>query len=577
MAYPIQPQPLATVLSVGLTSAGTRYDLLPYVTRIDGNVGGVRDSYFCALEPGLCTFTLYDAQTLLNLGVVVPGKTVDVDKTTSGLTKTLYTGTITSVSTNYVFDQTQNKLVPETTIQAADIVWKAANKDIANNALLSQTSETQTFAQFQTAWESASGLSLSASTVGSVNINQFATAGSALDLLHIAARGANTFLASSGNYIYVRAIPAPTTYGYLFTDGTHGSTSASTIINMTGVDYGYSTEAALSQVTLNNKGLNRAPIVANDVNVYDVVVPYSATQSIGYNQAVEIDTAVATNNTGWNYIGNTLTGKTRLATASTTYFNYQNSVGRQRNNHGSCRVLVGATYTAGQSINLLDPNDFPDMLTSPAGGTTGNWYFRFYAQAHASTVSWSLTPGIRWYDAGGALLSTTSGTAVNITSTTTWTAINVNAAKPANAVTGLPFFNVGTVNSVGNSFYITDAYFGQQGGGLTYDGDTPDDSSYLYTWTGDRWNSPSQRNTNNLTTLGSNILARNTVTAAAKTVTFNATQMVGTVLDMAVSISVGSMPAQVCVGGVTKNYVAVGYSFDIQQTNIDMTVNLVAV
>lgn len=356
---------------------------------------------------------------------------------------------------------------------------------------------------------------------------------------------------------------------YIATDGTH--TTGTPTIKPIEIEYGSTTRSRADRITLNQVGLKRGIYPTGNVtSVENLPYTYSTGQGGNVRRELALDTMIYADNTGWNYIGNTLTGQKRLATASTTYFSYQNSISKTRNNHGSCRVLVSTTYTAGQSINLLDPNDFPDMLTSPAGGTTGNWYFRFYAMAHSSTVSWSLTPGIRWYDVGGTLLSTTSGTAVNITSNTTWTAVTVNAAKPANAVVGMPFFNVGTVNAVGNSFYITDAYFGQQGGYLTYDGDTPDDATYIYSWTGERWNSPTQRNSATpVNTLATNWLTRNTVTNVVQSITLNLDQAAQDIGYCGIGTKIA-----VWVNAVSQNYIVVGREIDSQPTQTIIKLHL---
>lgn len=304
--------------------------------------------------------------------------------------------------------------------------------------------------------------------------------------------------------------PGSSSAAYSGTDGTH--TSGTPDFKYLTVDYGRSTRGAISTINLTNKGIVTG-IKAGGANRSQAInVPYSKSQTSASKRAMDLTTCIYADNTGWNYLYNTHTGDLRYDNVN-TYFKFQTNSSRVRNGHGSTRCLIKATYTAGQSIDLSDEDNIPDMVSAPAGGTTGNWYLRFYAQAHSSTVSFSLTPGIRWYDSGGTLLSTSAGTAVNITSATAWTAVTVNAAKPANAVTARAFFNVGTVQAVGNSFYITDAYLGQQGAYLTYDGETEDDATYAYTWTGTRYNSPTQRNAAaNLSTLASYWLTRNTMT-----------------------------------------------------------------
>jgi hypothetical protein len=576
MPYPIQPRAVSGWIYFYIVSGSTTYPISSYITGVSGNAGAERDAYYCDLQPGLLSVTLYNPASLISSGVLIPGNAIGIRDIAAGGVTWIYKGTISSVSTTYVIDEKSNKLVPQTTIEAADYVWKAANKQISANSLLSQLTETQTTTQFSSVISSTTGFDWSYASTPAVLLNQFATEGTVLDLCTLATRGINSFLTTDFTRLQAVPITTPSTYNYLFTDGTHGTTTIPTVLNMTDVDYGYSSDAALSQVTVVNKGLNRAPRIVNEKSVYDVDVPYSASQSIGYNQALEIQTAVATDNTGWNYIWNPASTPNALKVASTTYFRYLPNSARTRNNHGSIRCIIRATYPAGSSIVLMDDDQNPDMLTTPAGGTTGNWYFRFYAQAHSASVTFALTPAIQWLDTAGAVLSTSTGSAVTVNSATTWQAVTVNAAKPANAVYAKAYFNVGTVQAAGNSFYITDAYFGQQGAYQSYDGDFDDDASYLYTWTGDRWNSPTQRNTNNVTTLASNILARNTVREVARTVTINATQF-DNVFTLLNAIQGGYAPVKVCVNTSIKNYVAVGYSFDITKDNFDLILNLVAI
>lgn len=584
MGYPIQEG--AVIDYVQVLIAGV--NVTDYVTDIGGSIGSEPDAYFCNIQPGNASVKLYDITSTVE-GYLVPGQQVKLRTIPSPGPfdyTNYFVGTIRNVVISYEYNQTLMRLVPVASVEAVDLSADLANIVLKEYSFAKTVgAEKISVASFGSAFATATGYTIvGASALTSTYINQFVKETNALEALNLVARSIDKFVypkmdpaLSQGDY-GLASTSGGSASGVVITDGTHTG-SPTYLWKMTGLDYGYSSDGALSEVNLNNVGLNRAPKAAKDRDVVDVVVPYQAKQSIGFDNALTMDTVVATDNLGWNYILNNAGVGFAPELFSRSFFKYQAVTTRTKDDYPySTRCIVNATYTAGTGLIWSSEDDFPDMVTTPAGGTTGNWYFRFYAQAHSAAVTFVLTPVISWYDAQGQFLSSSTGTGVTINSATTWQAVTVNAAKPTNATSIRAYFTVGgTVRAVGNSFYVTDAYLGQQGAYLSFNGDTPDTASYLYTWTGERGHSPSQRNTNSLVSLGSTILARNTVAKKVKSVTLNMFEDMNSAFIFSYLMQLPTSTIAIWVDGVSKTYIVGGYDFDLTPTSFELTLKVIEV
>jgi hypothetical protein len=177
----------------------------------------------------------------------------------------------------------------------------------------------------------------------------------------------------------------------------------------------------------------------------------------------------------------------------------------------------------------------------------------------------TFTPTIRWYNSDDSLLSTSTGTAVALNNT--WQVLQVNAAKPGAAAYGIPAIQTTNSFAIGTIVaYVSDVYFGQQGGYASFDGDTPDSATYAYTWTGQRWASPTQlNNAANIDSLASWWLSRNATKAnTAYSVDFNMSQDLTAfhALMRAWGADNAANKIAIWVNGAKKNYHIMGYQVD---------------
>jgi hypothetical protein len=572
MAYPIQPTPVADYLDVYIVGS-PNVSLEAYVTSITGNVGSARDNYYCAIDTGLCTITLRDHKTLLDANELVPGSVVKVE---SGSTLIFY-GWVRDITTTYVFDTQLARLVPETQFTVGDIVTKLGNITIAEKALITGAGLTQTLSQLNTKLSAATGNTVSGWTGSSTAVNQFIQGGTATELIEIAARGAGHYLYGGKDTLRAKAITAPSSYPYLITDGTHTSTGGATVLSPIDIDHGYSSDAVVSSITINNVGFNRPARSADDVEIQDLTIPYTKTQSLNVNQAFDVTTAIPAPINNWNYLSNSW-ARPETPNIGSTQFEATVTYERYRNLGKNSIKLTPVASPMTESVIFFDHTEMPDVIVNqPTGNYAAMWYFRFYAKLYGPIFTpQPIRPFIRWVNSNGATITTDYGSWTTISDYTNWQELTVHGGYPTNCYSMDVGFEINTDDPP--ILYITDASL-TQGGYDTFDGDSADTSSYLYTWVGSQFNSPTSQNSNTLDTLASTILARNTPRELTKTVTLNAFESFS---DMLALINMtDTQPSnggvKVCVNEVTKNYRPVGYSFSIEPEHMEITFNLVDV
>lgn len=578
MGYPVQPKAVISDIQV-LVNGTVVHD---WVTKVSGRIGSVPDPYFCQLQPGSCSIELYDINSTID-ALLVPGTAVQIRTIPSPGPfdyTNIYLGKIRDVSTTYEFDATRNKLVPRTRVETVDLTSDMANKQIdANTFSKTPNVEKISVADFGSAFTTATGQTIAgASALTTTYINQFNRSMSAVDVMNMVARSINRFPyqkmdagVSSGNFGYT-TIPTSTTSA-IVTDGTH-SGSYTYVFKMTDVDYGYSSSAAISELNFSNVGLNRAPKAAKDSGITDVEVTYKATQNIGFDSKFSLSTCVATDNIGWNLLSNTGSeSESPQNIWPTSYFNYGVSPTMTLNSHPTV-VATCNTATSSFSIPFNGVDTQNAFVTSPPGGMTGNWLLGFKVRGTTPTTV-PMYARLIWYNSSGTVLRTDNGTSTSFTNTA-WTAISLQVATPpTGAVTAQAVAVVNGAASVGYQFYITEAVFTRIGASSAFfNGETADDASYLYTWTGGAGVSPTQKNTNNLTALGATILARNTVQKKVRSATINAYQNSNAIALVPLFMQIPSAAISVCVNSVTAGYVVCGYSFDISPDNFMYTLDL---
>ena len=582
MGYPIQEQALDPYIDIYVTVGGTRHLLNPYVTQVTGNLGSVPDEYFCELQPGLCSVELYNPTSTVE-GYLVPGTAFAITTHQAPLSTyyVLYYGTIRDVKVTYKFDDVLMQLVPVVRVECSDFIADVAGLTLPKGTLTPMVgAEKMSLANFYGYYGGATGYNLlDFGSMTTTYINQQYDEVNALDIINTVCRSANMFPYSTGTNIGGKVITAPTTYPRLITDGTHTGGTYTSIFKMTDVDYGYNSARALSSVTLNNVGLNRAPKAVNDSGLENVVVPYTKTQSIGFTKGKSFDTCVSTDNLGWNLLSNT--GSESLSPQGiwpNDYFNFGVSPTMTLNNH-PVTVATCNTAFSSRAFPLMAMSTENTFVTSPPGGMTGNWNLQFKVRGTTPTTV-AMLARIVWYNASGTVLRTDNGTSTAFTNTA-WTTITYSqATPPAGAVTAQAYAVVNGAAAVGYQFYISEAMFTRAGASTTFfNGDTADDNSYLYTWTGQIGNSPSQKNTNTLTSLATTILARNTIQKKVTSVTINGWEIspiacIAALVDVQLPQTNG---IKICVNSVTGNYRPIGYSFSMTPTSLEITLQVTPV
>lgn len=222
-----------------------------------------------------------------------------------------------------------------------------------------------------------------------------------------------------------------------------------------------------------------------------------------------------------------------------------------------------------------------NILLNYAGGesdgipvTATQYYYFKCAAARDTTSRTDLTAQARitWYDDSEAVLSTSSGTAVNLTTANTWYQPFVLAQAPANAVraqVSVQYVRSGAGNhTVGDMVWLDGLWMvrcdsaGTGLSGTTYfDGDSANTSSVCYMWLGEVGLSQSIVLSNYVDTLGTTLTTRfGTSSMRAKRIRWNAQED----LTAVTSLTVGNTISLV-YKGTTTTYRIVGINGDISQ------------
>jgi hypothetical protein len=205
--------------------------------------------------------------------------------------------------------------------------------------------------------------------------------------------------------------------------------------------------------------------------------------------------------------------ETPILAYTTTNWNYSteqpanDSTGAWAAKSGNSALRIINTTGAGVNVTVTD-----DVRIVVSPSTT---YYLVTYGANSNTTLLRGRGEIRWYDDAGALISTSYGSYVTYTTTKTWYKITMSAASPATAV----YARIGIYNNrstaavfpVGTRLWQDATYFGTTNLTEWFDGNFPDDETYLYNWLGTPDASKSFRATNSLQSLATQFLADNSV------------------------------------------------------------------
>jgi hypothetical protein len=598
MAYPIQPKQTRDYLTVTLRDPlNIITDLKNYLVGIDFNQGSVPDPYFAKLQPGLCSVKLWDCASILsNLKV---GNAIQVSGYKSAHDVYLYYGRIRDVMVDYELDPATQTFKPRVTLTVSDEVADLANS--RSDAYLFTGDEVSSSFSFDSVWFpewTSAYTTISRQSGAYTSINSFSKETDGLTLYNAILMAGSEYLCKGNNLtggdFASYTIDTPASYNWLFTDGTHTGSVPASIFNYTAIDQGYSTSDLVNEVSFNNWGLNHSTSTPGvvDRDIFDVDVLYSKSQTspIGVKNSITYETVFPSDNLGWNLLHEDGTGAptptTWATTTNTTWkISRPSKSVMSLNSHYvyRCKVTAaaGAAVGSGFLLDIPDP-EYDFVTTFPGGATSTNWIASVKIRV---TTQRTLRLNINWYDANGNSTGTTTGTNTVI-NTGSWTTLSTQCSTanvPANSVTAVPVIVTNVAIGQYGYFFASEAMLTRTGVSSTFfNGDTDDDASYCYTWTGTPYQSPSQKNVNTMDTALSTILARNTVVGKVKSVTVNAfdTNAWTYFTDMFKTDYKGIAPdkgVKVCVNGTISTYLVVGYEINAQPESLEITFNLASI
>lgn len=180
-----------------------------------------------------------------------------------------------------------------------------------------------------------------------------------------------------------------------------------------------------------------------------------------------------------------------------------------------------AYNTAGTGTNTTQGNDERINVTA---GTT---YYMIAYGATTGTTSIRARSRIDWYSEANALISTTFGSFVSLTSVKTWYKTTTSGAAPATAVfaRATVYFDRGGTSTfpITTKLWVDGVYFGVTNLTDWFDGNTTDTSSFIYDWLGAVDSSQSFKATNSLDSVATDFLnANKTPQYSPKRFRFNA-------------------------------------------------------
>jgi hypothetical protein len=314
-------------------------------------------------------------------------------------------------------------------------------------------------------------------------------------------------------------------------------------LHYTEIDIENSSQNVTNTIVVNNKArLALDPSIIQDL-----------TRIGGFNET----NYVVVNNTNVVGIAPDATYKASDATSITQYGNRQSEV-----ETNGALYAVSANFITNPSVEYSDDgwSSFPASKVrrrrtlqepGPFAAYSGEWALRSYQISAAGTAQFRFSGGesdgiavtelanyyftayvargttsrtdaryqlqIDWQNNDEAVISSTTGSLVNLTNTNTWYFGSVNASAPIGAVRATLRVIVGRSgggnHSVGDRYYADGFKLGNFLGIPYFDGDTPWDTSYGYFWTGGVGSSPSVRVGNTLDEIATAILALNSTTS----------------------------------------------------------------
>lgn len=203
-----------------------------------------------------------------------------------------------------------------------------------------------------------------------------------------------------------------------------------------------------------------------------------------------------------------------------------NGLWAMRSRQGTAGATAAINFSGGEADGI-----------PVVGGST--YYFKAYAaRGTTSRTDMRCQPVIRWLDEDEALISSTTGANVALTTANTWYLVSTNAAAPAGAVRAtlqMSYNRSGGGNiTVGDRLWA-DALLFSKTTDTYFDGDTAWDATNAYAWTGGVGASPSYKLLNKVDDIATSFVARFATTSMRATrIRWNAQESLSEVSSLVV-------------------------------------------
>lgn len=351
-------------------------------------------------------------------------------------------------------------------------------------------------------------------------------------------------------------------YNFAVSSATFSDVVSAGNIYYNSIETGYDTQDIVNQITLTNYGIRKAIQGNSETEGYDVEWVDSDSTSITNwgARSTDLDSNLRTVAVSKNLIERPSVENYLYEATSTNFFNSiekpsEDASGAWAAFNGVSAWRLRAITSAGLTGGLI----FADRVPVVAGTT----YYGLSYAATKATPSTRARYRVEWYDENNAIISTSYGSYVSLTSFKTWYKLTWSGAAPAGAIyariTNVYDRSTGAAFAAGAMQWADAAYFGITNETDYFDGNTADTTTYLYSWDGTVDASTSTKYTNILDTRTAELLTKfSNPVVRVRSLTWNTAQNP----TLAYTLDVGSF-ITVTFKGTTATYRIVGMSHDI--------------
>lgn len=351
-------------------------------------------------------------------------------------------------------------------------------------------------------------------------------------------------------------------FNYVLPLGTFSDVVADGNLYYTDIQTAYDTTAVINEITFNNAGVKDNGYGDTELEGYEVEWVDSDAGSITDwgARSVSLDTNLRTTVSAQNLFPYPSFENLQSETDTTNFFYSieqpaKDSTGAWSAYNGSVAFRAYNKTSAGTSVAISY-----DHRMDVTAGTT---YYGIGYAATSGTPNTRARYRVQWYDDANAIIATSYGSYVSLTSYKTWYKTTISIAAPANSTYGR--IGISYDRSTGAAFGATSKqwadgmYFGTTNVTDWFDGNTTDTTTYIYSWDGTNNRSTSTRYDNVLDTRTGELLAEFAdPIVRVSSLKWNTAQNP----IVAVNLDIGSLII-ITFKGTTDTYRVVGISHDI--------------